>query len=425
LRRSAIGLLAVPLLLWLLSLSGARPGLAQEPYPVSAVYSGSADVAAASLNIRTGPHVSYSAVAFLFEGQRVAVVGRNTAATWAQIELPNGFRGWVNVRYLRLSLPLSFLPVVAPPTANATGLVTDEGLTLFFGPGWVYRAVALLQPGDVVRLLGRDVRADWYYVALADGRTGWAPGNGPLLPTVFIQDLPITVPLLDYVPDGLADFYRLYTGPGYLYQYVEEMAVGQSVALIGRNDDGTWVRVRLADGREGWLDAAVLSLPLPPEMLPPLPEGPDTPTPSPTAPAATPSPAATAIPPTPTAIPPTASPVPPTPTDVPTATPLPTATVAPTATVVPTVAPATPDATGIPAPSPDANLTAFYFIYPLPDTNTVPLVALTPGQQLGLLGRTADGAWVNVAFGQGERGWVLAQLLQADVNVALLPVVEP
>jgi uncharacterized protein YgiM (DUF1202 family) len=422
--------LAVPLLA-LLILSGARPSLAQEPYPVSAVYSSAADVAAASLNIRSGPHVSYSAVAFLVEGQRVAVVGRNTAATWAQIELPNGFRGWVNARYLRLSLPLSFLPVAAQPAATATALVTNEGLTLFFGPGWVYRPVALLQPGDVVRLLGRDVRADWYYVALADGRTGWAPGNGPLLPTVFIQDLPITVPLLDYVPGGLADFYRLYTGPGYLYQYVEEMAVGQSVALIGRNDDGTWVRVRLPDGREGWLDAAVLSLPLPPAMLPPLPEAPDTPTPSPTAVAAT------AIPPTATAIPPTASPVPPTPTAAPTATPLPTATVAPTATAMPTatavatttpeatVPTATPDATGIPAPAPDANLTAFYFIYPLPDTATVPLVALTPGQQLGLLGRTADGAWVKVAFGEGERGWVLAQLLQADVNVALLPVVEP
>jgi hypothetical protein len=99
--------------------------------------------------------------------------------------------------------------------------------------------------------------------------------------------------------------------------------------------------------------------------------------------------------------------------------------VLPTATAAATVPTATPDATGIPAPSPDANLTAFYFIYPLPDTATVPLVALMPGQQLGLLGRTADGAWVKVAFGEGERGWVLAQLLQADVNVALLPVVEP
>lgn len=420
--RSIMGLLA----LLMLCLPVAGRAQAQDPYPVSAVYSAAADVLVSSLNIRTGPHVSYSAVAFLVEGQRVALVGRNAGATWAQIELPNGFRGWVSARYLQTSVPLLFLPVVAPPAANATAMVTDEGLYLTMGPGWVYRTVALLQPGDVVRLLGRDVRADWVFVALADGRTGWAPGNGPLLPTVFIRDLPITTPLIDYVPSGLADFYQIYIGPAYYYQFFEEMVIGQSVALIGRNDDGTWVRVRLPDGREGWVDAAVLSLPLPAEKLPPLPGTPDTPTPT-----ATPFPAtATAAPtvaptvtPQPTATPlPTMTPTPLPPTVTPTATASPTATAVATASVAATASAA---ATAIPAPSPDANLADNFFIYPLPDVNTVPLVALTPGQQLSLLGRTADGAWVKVALGSGERGWVLAQLLQADINVALLPVVEP
>lgn len=416
LRRSLIGLLA--LLMLALPMAAAH---AQDPHPVEAVYSAAADVLPSSLNIRTGPHVSYSAVAFLVEGQRVALVGRNAAATWAQIELPNGYRGWVNARYLRSSVPLLFLPVSSPPLANATALVTDEGLYLTTGPGWVYRPVALLQPGEVVRLLGRDVRADWFFVALADGRTGWAPGNGPLLPTVFIQDLPITTPLIDYVPAGVADYYQIYIGPAYFYQFFEEVTIGQSVALIGRNDDGTWVRVRLPDGREGWVDAAVLSLPLPPAMLPPLPETADTPTPTPTAPPATPTPAATAT------LLPTATPLPTT-TPLPTATA--TATAAPTATATPaptTLADATPlpDATAIPVPSPDGNIVAYYYVYPLPDTNTVPLLALMPGQQLALLGRTADGAWVKVSLSTGERGWVLAQLLQADINVALLPVVEP
>ncbi len=221
-RRYSLGFLAVAFFV-LTAIAGIRQTLAQDPYPVEAIYSGAGSVTASSLNIRTGPHVSYSSVAYLIEGQRVALVGRNAGASWAQIELPNGFRGWVNARYLQPSLPIAFLPVVTLPWADATALVTGEGLYLTLGPGWVYRTVTLMQPGDVVRLLGRDVRANWYFVALADGRTGWAPGNGPLLPSVYIQDLPITTPLIDYIPTGVADQYQVYIGPAFYYQFFDEI----------------------------------------------------------------------------------------------------------------------------------------------------------------------------------------------------------
>ncbi len=96
--------------------------------------------------------------------------------------------------------------------------------------------------------------------------------------------------------------------------------------------------------------------------------------------------------------------------------PLPTSTPIPTATI-----PAT--ATPIPAPTTDSG--AFYFVYPVPSTDSVPVAAITPGQQLGLLGRTADGTWVQVSLSEGVTGWVLAELVEAVIEVSLLPIVTP
>ncbi|MEZ4711804.1 MAG: PA14 domain-containing protein [Caldilineaceae bacterium] len=68
-------------------------------------------VGAANLNVRSGPGFSYDRVAVLGRAQMVELIGRNRAATWVQIVLPDDSFGWVNERYLNSAIALNRLPV--------------------------------------------------------------------------------------------------------------------------------------------------------------------------------------------------------------------------------------------------------------------------------------------------------------------------
>ena len=85
------------------------------------------------------------------------------------------------------------------------------------------------------------------------------------------------------------EFLNVRSGPGITFTLLIRLEQNATLSLLGRNDDNTWVRIRLPDGREGWANAqyiqasvAIASLPLA-TALPPT-QGPGLP--SATAPAA-------------------------------------------------------------------------------------------------------------------------------------------
>ena len=112
---------------------GLRQSQAQSAQPTvaaPAIYA-EARVNVGSLNLRTGPHVSYTAVAYLMDGERVRLVGRNRAGTWAQIELYNGYRGWVNARYLQPGIDIVALPVADVSLLGITAFVTNDPIAVY------------------------------------------------------------------------------------------------------------------------------------------------------------------------------------------------------------------------------------------------------------------------------------------------------
>ena len=430
LHRTRLSLLAV--LLTALAVGGLAFGLrqsqAQSAPPTAPVVYAEARVNVSSLNLRTGPHVSYTAVAYLMDGERVKLVGRNRAGTWAQVELYNGYRGWVNARYLQPGANIAALPVADVSLLGITAFVTNDPIPVYAGPGALYQRVGTGRPGEVLALNGRTDDATWVHVYLPNGQAGWVAADSPFLPSAAISDLPIITPFLDAPPPDLAAFYLVYTGPGFLYETVDSVVEGQTLGIRGRSADARWVLVRLENGREGWIAAEILQMVVPLDNVPVI-EGiappqvtgwqagnagqtaggaatvdaPATATAGPTLPPTyTPEPTAT------TAATATATPEPsPTATDVP-------ATMAPTATTPPEMTgEMTP--TGLPV----------VYVYATPSDESAPILRVVPGQSVVLIGRTADSQWVQIWLPGNQQGWIRASAVQVEIDLAVLPVVEP
>lgn len=86
----------------------------------------SATVNTGTLNVRSGPSVSYAILVKIPLGTAVTLLARTVDNTWVKIQLSTGTQGWVNARYLNITFPISGLPVenvpgpLPPPTYPPT-----------------------------------------------------------------------------------------------------------------------------------------------------------------------------------------------------------------------------------------------------------------------------------------------------------------
>ncbi|MCB9445816.1 MAG: SH3 domain-containing protein, partial [Ardenticatenaceae bacterium] len=100
-----------------------------------------------ALNVRVGPSIGYKVVAVAYRGHVVALLGRNSAATWAKVRLFNGQEGWVNASLIDPSVAISSLPVADTPVLTPMAAVATGALNVRSGPGIGYGSTAVLAFG--------------------------------------------------------------------------------------------------------------------------------------------------------------------------------------------------------------------------------------------------------------------------------------
>ncbi|MBE2224444.1 MAG: SH3 domain-containing protein [Anaerolineae bacterium] len=228
-----------------------------------------------AVNVRSGPGYNFPIITIAYQGYTVTLLGRTADNAWAKVQMVDGTQGWINFGALDTTVPASSLPItdapITPPAGTAVGVVNTGQLNLRSGPGTEYSVVASVFNGHVVQLLGRNTFSTWLKVRLFDGQEGWS--NAKYITTNYpIGNLPVMWDdaVIPGAPTAIVTTGNLNirTGPGASYAAVTSVPYGTTLTLLGRNADGTWVKVRTNSGQEGWVNANYLTTSVPVSSLP-------------------------------------------------------------------------------------------------------------------------------------------------------------
>jgi len=250
------------------------------PTPPPTAVPSSAVVTTGSLNVRSGPGLSYSRADGLDYGQYVTLMGRNLDTTWIKVTTPNGKQGWVNGKYIATTLNMNTLPVL---TQTGTGIVVTGVLNVRSGPGPGYSILTSAPYGANMTLLGRTSDNRWLRLRAPDWTEGWA--NGAYIATSLdLNLLPVlagpvpTVPAVPGVPPGIppvvpppvdpGNTASLRACPNTACAVTGSVYSGLSVTATGRSADNTWIFVNVNNGQQGWIPAQYVVLAVPIESLP-------------------------------------------------------------------------------------------------------------------------------------------------------------
>jgi uncharacterized protein YraI len=239
----------------------------------------------------------------------------------------------------------SHLPLFATGTAK----INTGALNVRSGPGVAYGTVAVVYKDQTVNLLGRNADGSWVKVGLYNGVEGWV-NSTLVIPSIPISTLSVLV--TTSTAHVAAGNLNVRSGPGVTYSSVAVAHNGDSLVLIGRNSAATWIKVRLANGTEGWVNVTLVSTSISIASLPVLDTG--------------------------------------------------SASSEPTATVA------------IGALNIRSGPSSAYNV----------IATLTQSQPVVLLGRTESSGWAKVRIYNGAVGWANGAYLNASVPFSTLPVVS-
>ncbi|ESU30719.1 hypothetical protein G3A_20645 [Bacillus sp. 17376] len=153
----------VPIILCLMLIFGSLPALES-----ARADNGSVSITATSLNVRTGPGLSYPISGSVKKGEKFSIVKEE--GDWIQISLGGSKKGWVAQWFTAKEAAKTAVSPIVSPNAQSSGSVTVNGLRVRKGPGTNHQVIGSFNSGQAVEVLSSN--GNWAEVRTKDLR-GW------------------------------------------------------------------------------------------------------------------------------------------------------------------------------------------------------------------------------------------------------------
>lgn len=152
----------------------------------------------------------------------------------------------------------------ALPVGQAAAYVNTNVLNVRSGPGLNFSVNTRATRNNVVSLIGRNADGTWVQVRLTNGAQGWV-SNAYIVANVAISTLAVTSttqtpPPVSAIATNAIQALNVRYGPGYGYGIMTVIGYGYQTSIVGRNADGSWIHVQLADGSRGWVVSSYVIL---------------------------------------------------------------------------------------------------------------------------------------------------------------------
>lgn len=220
-----------------------------------------ATVTAPRLTIRTGPGASYARITSVGFGERVTLLGRDSASAWAKVRTAGNVEGWATTFYLDTGGQLRNLPVLTRVEPQV--FVAPLRLNVRAAPAANAAVLTTLPKDSVVNVLGRSANSAWLFVNFGGGSRGWI-ASGEITPRFNFGIVPVTdaggqVPGSPIV-GGVAGVarsghppIRVNTAAGVDHGTITHLNAGEQVQILGRSGDIQWVYIFFRGNTLGWV----------------------------------------------------------------------------------------------------------------------------------------------------------------------------
>ena len=201
-----------------------------------------------NVNVRQGANTTYPLLFQLNKGDQVTI--KDEKSGWFLIETAKG-SGWV-------AAWLVSAPGVAQSARSA--VITGSIVNVRQEPTTQAARVSQVKAGDVVQIIGE--RNDWYQVKTASGKEGWIANwllslettqtpaeTVPTPPTPVNPAPPVQAVNKAVIVTG--SVVNIRQGGSLDYPTITKVNGGTELKVLAQQGD--WLKVQLADGRQGWI----------------------------------------------------------------------------------------------------------------------------------------------------------------------------